>query len=695
MRSYQKAEKRFMIPRSGLKAGRNSVVAILLSLAMLLCGCGEAGNVSDGDQTSEKERVESVDSGSVGELIVRAESSDENIIYVAEKAEDSLQVPKGHLVRGLTESGTLWGTDEEKNLWGRESFPEWLKIGEAREIYVSGDDICVLYASQTDKILVMDQQEEQKGSIDFGDAAVENIVSGDYAIYRFGEYGARKGVCSLDIQQMKKGETLQTLPEGTKGLLERGSDSENLYLYTAETVYRYSLKEGVFYSVFSWTEAGVKGVSVYTAWKDGDDYYAIVFESGISGMTTYRISRKSEDEIPKKKEIVIATLQPNPDLSNLVVIFNKSQDEYHVTIRKCQEDDSVTAREDAYSMLNASLLGNDPPDLLFLDNIWYGDELAEHGYLEDLKPFLASSGRIGADDFYPEILSYGTYGDVLYTIPYTFEFDTIVVPASDWEGTSGWTYAQMLEYLKGNSEYNPFGAFFIMRFFLLQNTIDYFVDEEQGEAHFDSPEFLELLAYMKDCSKKEGTMDPDRKRIMRWTTCSRLSSFGTSDGDNDEEYVHVGFPEPDGTMRMILKGNMEFAIVSTARNKEGAWMFLEDFLSSGSAEKDLWTNQLFSNRNTMQKFIDKELALYGQEYEDIVDEEGNVTRHYADHSITQVHVDNFEKALAAGRKVSSINMVLGGIVVEEADYYFNGAKSAEEVVKIIQNRANLYLAEKR
>ena len=690
MKSYQKAEKRFMIQQAGLKARRNYLVAILLSLAMLLCGCGETGNQYERDQISEKESDES---GSVGELIVKAESGDENFIYVAEKAEDCLQVPKDHFVRGLTESGTLWGTDGEKNLWGRDPFPEWLKTEDAREIYVSGDDICVLYASQTNKILVMDQQGEQKGSIDFGDAIVENIVSGDYAIYRFGEFGARMGVCPLDIQQMKKGESLQPMPEGTRGLLERGSDNENLYLYTAETVYRYSLNEGVFYSVFSWTEAEVTGVSVYMAWKEGDDYYAVVFESGLSGLTTYRISRKSEDEIPKKKEIVIATLQSDYRLSNLAVSFNKSQDEYHVTIRKCQEDDSVTSREDAYSKLNASLLGSDPPDLLFLTNIWYGDELAEHGYLEDLKPFLASSERIGEDDFYPEILSYGTYGDVLYTIPYTFEFDTIVVSASDWDGASGWTYTQMLEYLKGNSEYNPFGAFFLMRFYLLQNTIDYFVDEEQGEAHFDSPEFLELLAYMKDCFEKEGTMDPDRRRIMWWKTCSGLSSFGTSDGDNGEEYISAGYPSSDGTMRTILQGGLEFAMVSTAGNKEGAWMFLEDFLSSGPEEKDLWYDQLFSNRNTMQKFIDKELALYGQEYEDIVDEEGNVTRHYADHSITQAHVDNFEKALANGKKVSSMNMVLGAIVNEEAVYYFNGTKSAEEVVKIIQNKANLYLAE--
>lgn len=481
------------------------------------------------------------------------------------------------------------------------------------------------------------------------------------------------------------------LPENTRGLLERGSDGENLYLYTNSMVYRYSLSDGVFYSVFSWTEAGLMEGSINTAWKDGDDYYAIVFEE--SAMTTYRISRKDKDEVPKKKEIVIAALQSDADLSSLVVNFNKSQDEYHVTIRTCQEDDGVTSREDAYTRLNASLLGTDPPDLLYLSNIWYGDELAVHGYLEDLKPFLASSERIGLDDFYPELLSYGTCSDVLYTIPYRFQFDTIEVPMSEWDGTLGWKYAQMLEYLEENSEYNPFGAFFIIRIFLLQNTIDYFVDEDQGEAYFDSPEFLKLLSYMKECMEKEGMMDPDRRRIIWWTPCSKLSDFGTKNEDYGEGFAFVGYPNPDGTMRTILRGGLEFAIVSTAGNKEGAWMFMEDLLSSEPAEKNLWIDQLLSNQNNMQKFIDKELAMYGQEYEEGLDEDGNVIRYYSDHSITQTHVDNFERTLAAGRKVSSMNMVLGAIVLEEADDYFNGTKSAEEVVDIIQNKVKLYLAE--
>lgn len=687
MKKYQDAEKRFMIPQVGLKVRMNCLVAILLVLSIMLCGCGENSNVFNGNQDSGKD----IGRGGMGDLVVKAESSDENVIYVAEKAEDSLQVPKDCFVRGITESGTLWGTDGEGTVWGRDSFPEGLNIEGAREIYVSGDDICITYAAQTDEILVMDQQGERKGKIDFGGGTVENIVSGDYAIYRIGEAGVRVGVCPLDIKELKREENLQPLPEGTRGLLERGSDSENLYLYTEEMVYRYSLREGVFYSVFSWTEAGLLEASVYMSWKDGDDYYAIVFEG--SGMTTYRISRKSMDEVPEKKEIVIASLQSSPDLSNLAVKFNKSQDEYHVTIRICQENDSITSREDAYTRLNASLLGTDPPDLLFLNNIWYGDELAEQGYLEDLKPFLASSERIGVDDFYPELISYGTCGDVLYTIPYSFELDTIEVPTSDWNGGSGWTYSQMLEYLKGKSEYSPFGVFYIMKFCLLQNTIDYFVDEEQGEAHFDSPEFLELLAYMKDCMEKEGMMDPDRRRIMRWNMCWSLASFGTQDRDSGEEYVFTGFPYPDGTMRTILRGRLEFAIVSTARNKEGAWKFMEELLSPEPAEKGLWPDQLLSNRNNMQKFIETELALYEQEYVEGLDEDGNVIKYYSDHSITQAHVDNFEKALAGGRKVSSMNMVLGAIIYEEADYYFNGTKSAEEVADIIQNKANLYLAE--
>lgn len=174
-----------------------------------------------------------------------------------------------------------------------------------------------------------------------------------------------------------------------------------------------------------------------------------------------------------------------------------------------------------------------------------------------------------------------------------------------------------------------------------------------------------------------------------------LSSFGPQDEDTGEEYVFVGYPSPDGTMRTILRGSGEYAIVSTAREKEGAWKFLEAYLSSELAQGFRSTNDFSSNRNSTQKNIEKELSLYGQEYEDVVDDDGNVIRHWADHSITQKHIDNFEKSLAGGKKVSAMNMILAAIVFEQADAYFNGDKSAEEAIDIIQNRASLYLAENR
>lgn len=683
-------EKHSMVPRGGLKVRRNCFVAFLMSLAMLISGCGEAGSIFHGNPSSEKE---SIGSWGAGELIVKAESGDEDSIYVAEKAEDRMQVSKEHFVWGVSESGTPWGIDGEGTVWGRDSFPEGIDTKDARTVSVSGEEICVLYWTQSDEILVTDSQGQRKGSIDFGGATVENMVSGDYAIYRFGD-GIHVGVCPLDIKNLKKGEDLYPLPEDTRGLLAKGNDGENLYLYTEETVYRYSLKEGICYAVFSWVETGLTGGSVNTVWKEGDDYYAIVYEG--FGKTTYRISRKSRDELPKKKEIVIASLQSDPDLSKLVVDFNKAQDEYHVTVRLCQEDGSVTEWEDAYTRLNASLLGTDPPDLLYLDNIWYGDDLAVHGYLEDLKPFLASSEQLGMDDFYPELISYGTCGDVLYTIPYDFWFDTIKVLTADWDGSSGWTYAQMLEHLKERSEYdNIRRSLIILKLYFLEYTIDYFVDEERGEADFDSPEFLELLAYMKDCMEKEGTYDRDRMQTTQLDYCFGLASFGTQGRNSDVEYTFVGFPSPDGRMRTILHGGLEFAIVSTAGNKEGAWKFMEYILSAEPTMNNHLPNRFLSNRNNMQKFIDKELALYGQEYEEIIDDEGKVILLYSDHSITQAHVENFEKALAAGRKVSAMNMVLGGIVCEEADAYFKGMRSAEEAVEIIQNRVKLYLAENR
>jgi len=70
---------------------------------------------------------------------------------------------------------------------------------------------------------------------------------------------------------------------------------------------------------------------------------------------------------------------------------------------------------------------------------------------------------------------------------------------------------------------------------------------------------------------------------------------------------------------------------------------------------------------------------------------------YTKEDITQERIDEYldmlENTTEVNRAMQKRRQAVGKIIKEEAEYYFEGVKSLEEVVDIINNRVGLYLGE--
>ena len=64
-------------------------------------------------------------------------------------------------------------------------------------------------------------------------------------------------------------------------------------------------------------------------------------------------------------------------------------------------------------------------------------------------------------------------------------------------------------------------------------------------------------------------------------------------------------------------------------------------------------------------------------------------------SLTEEQKNIFMDLLHSTTKVNSYDENIMNIITEETGGYFAGQKTVDEVVKVIQNRANLYIAEQR
>ncbi|MDE6700809.1 MAG: hypothetical protein K2K10_07355, partial [Acetatifactor sp.] len=176
----------------------------------------------------------------------------------------------------------------------------------------------------------------------------------------------------------------------------------------------------------------------------------------------------------------------------------------------------------------------------------------------------------------------------------------------------------------------------------------------------------------------------------------------------DEPVTYLGYPDPEGNCRLFYRGETEYAISSHSDCKEGAWEYLEFFLS----------NPMFDSVLPSQKSMFEEMAARQIAEQYVRDGDGNIaldengnprlrSTHTAHESgdeeswsftygpITQEDVDWVREILESGGQVwhSSDNTVLYQATMEEGAAYFSGQKSLDSVVDILESRLTLYLSE--
>lgn len=657
-------------------ASRLNMIVLLLCMTICFGGCqiskGESGT---GDQQSA--------------LLSSREA------YKARKV--ILDIPENaSYQRFLTAEGAVFGVDLQGELWGNSSFPESLSLEKASDLLINGENIFLVESEQPDSIRVYNQQGEPKGQIVSAGNVISSISDGMYVFRWNGENGTHPVVSRLDEGRYELGEELGNLPQDLRGIAKLGNEKDFLYLYTADSLLGYSWNEKTYTELFQWSDVGIQGSFVQMVWKVGDIFHAFAWDGEKNELVYYLVSQTSMGETLQRRELVIATLQSDSYLQQLVTNFNNAQTDYSVKIQKL--DDMQLDQDAQLTRLNAMLLTDQAPDMLWLQNMNYREQLAEKGYLTDLTPFLDKSQKLTSQDIYPEILSYGTQGDMLYTIPYQFELETLAVPSSLWQNGRGWTYPEMVEYLRKLEEYRPFRDFWLMKMWLFNYNLDYFFDEEKGEAYFDSEDFRELMEYMKDCHDRENLTDWENLTFhVEELSLNSLQYLYSKERELGEKMVLVGYPTREGNPKAVIRGMMEAAIVYSCEDKEGAWSFIESYLSAYPQTTLFPQYGLWSNRNTMQVLIDKELPLFGLNEVEIKDEEGNVIgKDVSEHLISQESVDVFLETLSDVRKSSNSSMYMDvrSIVWEETESYFAGQKSLEDVTDIIQSRVSLLLQER-
>lgn len=140
-----------------------------------------------------------------------------------------------------------------------------------------------------------------------------------------------------------------------------------------------------------------------------------------------------------------------------------------------------------------------------------------------------------------------------------------------------------------------------------------------------------------------------------------------------------------------LSGSLyTMAVNANSVNKEGAWEFITFLLGEEVQCKDE-LDTVPVHRDYFHEWLERQIQLYTE----VQYKNGKpYISPYVGIHIPEEKKEAYEKAIEDARPLPIQTAPILKIIQEEAEDYFNGSKSAEEVSRVINNRVQLYLNER-
>ncbi len=311
----------------------------------------------------------------------------------------------------------------------------------------------------------------------------------------------------------------------------------------------------------------------------------------------------------------------------------------------------------------------------------------------------------------------------LYQIAPSFQISTLIGASAVVGDTPGWTYdefdAALASMPAGCSPLDQYTTRDDVLQYLVTLEMDSLVNWQTGQCAFDSENYVSILRFADrfqaefdwdhyEWSEDESTEKriADGRQMLMSASIYSIDDMLFNDMYFGGETTYIGFPcaQGVGSMMTISTG---VAMSAKCAHKDEAWSFLRTLLSEEYQEN------LYGLPINVKVFNKKlEEAMTPDYVKDadgnfVLDEDGNriqisrggmgmadgtVKEFYA---LSQEQADKLLEVIHTTTRVMNQNSSLLEIVSAEAQAFFAGQKSAEEVARLTQSKINIYVNEHR
>ncbi len=595
--------------------------------------------------------------------------------------------------------------------WQDLFFPQSFVLDDRGRIYINFMQVIVALDAEGGFRQVL----ESPGWLD----SMIRLGDGRIAVVYYGTDGS-KHLSILDTESVALDRD-RDYPMAGIGNVTDGSGEYDFYYTNGSNFMGCSLAESKAEKLFNWINTDLEPPAVNPVFVTEDGQIVTLSSewdenTGKISSSVVLVRKIPASSLPDKTVLTLAAMGLEANLQSLVMKFNRSSPDARIEVLDYSEYGTPEA---GLARMNTEIMAGNVPDILCLNGLPVR-KLMGQGVLADLMPFLNADEEL-KDQMLDSVLEAMMTDGKLCRTASGFSIETVIGAAGVVGDTPGWNLEQFNTALAQMPEgCEPFGQGTTRDTILTQclsMEMSKLVDWSSGVCAFDTPVFADILTFASqfpkeiDWANTEREDEADRlaagRQMLHINRISDFQSFQMYDAIFGGGATFIGFPTTEGTGSMLSIDGSGYAICSKSENKDLAWRFLRPVMTAEYQEKFMWS--LPTNRVAFEKNLEKAMTpqyLKNADGSFLLDENGDrieqdrmvwvfgsVTVHIK--ALTQEQADKILELVRTTTKVRDYDAELMAMIVSEAEAFFSGRKTAEEVGQILQSKVSIYINEQR
>ena len=630
------------------------------------------------------------------------------------------------IVTVCADVNSLVGSDGSDSMFtGKNTYFGYLAVDGDGKIYIGCDYAIAVLDRECNKLFEI----SVPGRMDMLSSTADGRV---WASFRDDSYNEQ--IRFIDTETKKFGDTLN-LPDmsGYTNVYLFVGPGYDVYIKDDDAVHGWNSDADEPVELLNFMNSDFAGSSVSSgAVIDADtmvfgcsDFYGASPEYGV-----YLMTRVPDNKVPEKTIVCLAyRFSGLPTLRKNVIAFNRQSDEYRIELVDYNRFEPVDEYDyDNSKLLERDLMSDRAPDIVQTSDFSAAGEWIDKGAFTDLSEYMTDDMRSG---YFGSVLSMCEDADKrMYQFVTDFMVNTVST-STKYVAPEHWDIDAFLDFAAGL----PDGKYLMentypmnLLTFTLSGSLDNFIDFGTAECDFDTPTFRRLLEYLNGVEKViyEDTLSGDDLRdyeIDRMKPYREGTVLLTSISAADLRYYlqdltnfgkdttnFVGYPVSVGSSHngTLLEPSLSFAVNEKSGLKDAAWEFIRFVAENGTlsdngfpANVERFDRLHESDIGKYYYFEGYKIRKYGKLPSDEVEADLNERIRSGEYDGSGALVKIDETTIAslkdlingAGAYPDAVEKIID-MIYEESQMYFEGDKSLDDTVKIIQDRVSTYLSER-